>query len=65
MADPPATLASLRAALDTGEASSAELVERSLADAAATEAGLHAFVGLRAAHARAEAAAADARREGG
>src|SRR5204863_1662720 len=48
-----------------GRTSSAQLVEQSLARAAAFEPTLHAFVRLRADAARAEAREADARRAGG
>jgi aspartyl-tRNA(Asn)/glutamyl-tRNA(Gln) amidotransferase subunit A len=61
---PLGTLHELRAALDEGRASSAELVEASLARARAC-AGLNAFAGLREEAARAEAAAADQRRARG
>ncbi len=65
MTDHPATLESLRDALDTGAISSRELVEQSLNRVAETDAGLHAFVGLRKEGARADADAADTRRTRG
>jgi len=63
--EPCGSLAELRAALDGGRTSAAELVERSLARAAALEPTLHAFVRLRGDAARAEARDADARRARG
>jgi aspartyl-tRNA(Asn)/glutamyl-tRNA(Gln) amidotransferase subunit A len=62
--EPLGTAAELRRALDAGETSSAELVERALARARAV-ASLGAFVGLREEAARREAAEADARRRRG
>ncbi len=59
------SLAELRAALDGGRTSAAQLVEESLARAEALEPALHAFVRLRADAARAEAREADARRARG
>jgi aspartyl-tRNA(Asn)/glutamyl-tRNA(Gln) amidotransferase subunit A len=61
VAEAPGTVAALRRALDAGETTSAELVERSLARAA-ERADLNVFVSLRADAARAEAAECDARR---
>ena len=61
----PATLQTLRRALDAGELSSSELVEAALARAEATRATLNAFIGLRPEPARAAAAEADARRARG
>ena len=52
----PATLQTLRRALDAGEVSSRELVEAALARAEATRATLNAFIGLRPEAARAAAA---------
>jgi aspartyl-tRNA(Asn)/glutamyl-tRNA(Gln) amidotransferase subunit A len=65
MAAPLGTAAELRRALDSGDTTSAALVEQSLARAAALEPRLNAFVGLRAEAARREAAESDARRAGG
>jgi aspartyl-tRNA(Asn)/glutamyl-tRNA(Gln) amidotransferase subunit A len=62
---PFGTLSEMRAALDLGRASSRELVDAALERAEAQEARLHAFVGLRAEAARAEAEASDARRARG
>jgi aspartyl-tRNA(Asn)/glutamyl-tRNA(Gln) amidotransferase subunit A len=59
------SLAELRAALDGGRASAAELVEQSLARAQALEPQLHAFVRLRGDAARARARESDARRARG
>jgi aspartyl-tRNA(Asn)/glutamyl-tRNA(Gln) amidotransferase subunit A len=59
------TLADQRRALDAGEASSRELVEQALAAATRSRESLNAFIGLRAERARADAAAADARRAAG
>jgi aspartyl-tRNA(Asn)/glutamyl-tRNA(Gln) amidotransferase subunit A len=64
-ADPCGSLAELRAALDGGRTSAAQLVEQSLARAAELEPTLHAFVRLRADAARAEARDSDARRARG
>jgi aspartyl-tRNA(Asn)/glutamyl-tRNA(Gln) amidotransferase subunit A len=58
---PPGTLHELRAQLDAGELSARELLERCLARIEALDPQLHAFLGLRAERARAEADAADAR----
>jgi aspartyl-tRNA(Asn)/glutamyl-tRNA(Gln) amidotransferase subunit A len=63
--EPCGSLAELRAALDGGRISSAQLVEQSLARATALEPTLHAFVRLRADAARAEAHESDARRAHG
>jgi aspartyl-tRNA(Asn)/glutamyl-tRNA(Gln) amidotransferase subunit A len=60
-----ANLHTLRAALDAGETTSAELVEGALARAEAVRATLNPFAGLRQERARAEAAEADARRSRG
>ncbi|HKJ25941.1 MAG TPA: amidase family protein, partial [Myxococcota bacterium] len=65
MAEPLGTLAELRAALDSGAASSRALVERSLARAERVGARLGAFRRLRGEAALAEADAADARRAAG
>jgi aspartyl-tRNA(Asn)/glutamyl-tRNA(Gln) amidotransferase subunit A len=59
------TLASMRAELDAGAASSRDLVERCLERARTAGDGLRAFAGLRPEGARAAAAAADARRAAG
>ncbi len=59
------TLRTLREALEAGELSSAELIERSLARAQASQPGLNAFLGMRAEKARAEAERADLRRARG
>jgi aspartyl-tRNA(Asn)/glutamyl-tRNA(Gln) amidotransferase subunit A len=59
--EPCGSLAELRAALDGGRASAAELVEHSLARARALEPELHAFVRLRDDAARERARAADER----
>ena len=61
MPSPFATLSELRAALDGGEVTSAQLVEASLGRAEATQGSLNAFVRLRPEDARAAAAQADAR----
>jgi len=58
---PLGTLHELRAELDAGRLSAGELLEASLARIAALDPELHAFLGLRAESARAEAAQADAR----
>jgi aspartyl-tRNA(Asn)/glutamyl-tRNA(Gln) amidotransferase subunit A len=65
VSEPLATLGSLRAALDSGAVSSADLVEACVTRARASQESLHAFAGLRAEGARADAAAADARRASG
>jgi len=65
VSEPLATLGSLRAALDSGAVSSADLVEGCVTRARASQESLHAFAGLRAEGARADAAAADARRASG
>jgi aspartyl-tRNA(Asn)/glutamyl-tRNA(Gln) amidotransferase subunit A len=65
VSEPLATLGSLRAALDSGAVSSTELVERCVTRARASQESLHAFAGLREEGARADAAAADARRASG
>ena len=65
MTEPCGSLAELRAALDGGRTSAAQLVEQSLARAAALEPTLHAFVRLRPDAARAEARESDARRARG
>jgi aspartyl-tRNA(Asn)/glutamyl-tRNA(Gln) amidotransferase subunit A len=62
VAEPLETVAALRRALDAGATSSVALVERALARAEALQPRLGAFVGLRAAAARREAAEADAQR---
>jgi aspartyl-tRNA(Asn)/glutamyl-tRNA(Gln) amidotransferase subunit A len=58
---PLGTLHELRAQLDAGRLSAVELLEGCLARIAALDPKLHAFLGLRAERARAEAARADAR----
>ncbi len=65
MSEPLATLGSLRAALDSGAVSAVDLLERCVTRARASQEALHAFAGLRAQGARADAAAADARRARG
>ncbi|MEE8475363.1 MAG: Asp-tRNA(Asn)/Glu-tRNA(Gln) amidotransferase subunit GatA [Myxococcota bacterium] len=65
MTEHPATLESLRDALDAGAVSSRELVEKSLERIAELDSGLRAFVGLRREGALADADAADARRARG
>jgi len=65
VSEPLASLAELRAALDAGEVSSAELVDASLARAEASAGRLGAFLGLRAAAARVAAAESDRRRAAG
>ncbi len=65
MAGPLATLAELRRSLEAGELTSAALVDASLERASATDAGIHAFLQLRAEAARAAAAEADGRRAEG
>jgi aspartyl-tRNA(Asn)/glutamyl-tRNA(Gln) amidotransferase subunit A len=65
VSEPLATLGSLRAALDSGAVSSVDLVERCVTRAGASQEALHAFAGLRAEGARADAEAADARRARG
>jgi aspartyl-tRNA(Asn)/glutamyl-tRNA(Gln) amidotransferase subunit A len=62
---PCGSLAELRAALDSGRTSAAELVERSLDRARALEPRLHAFVRLSPDSARAAARESDARRARG
>ena len=59
------TLSELSHRLASGGVSAAELVAAALARAEATQSTLHAFAGLRAERARAEAAQADARRRRG
>ena len=59
------TLSELSRKLAAGEVSSAELIRAALARAEATQSALHAFAGLRAERARAEAAQADERRRRG
>ncbi len=59
------TLRELRAAIDARETSSVEVVTRCLQRAEASQAELHAFVGLRSEAALDEARASDARRERG
>jgi aspartyl-tRNA(Asn)/glutamyl-tRNA(Gln) amidotransferase subunit A len=59
------TLRELRAAIDARETSSVEVVTRCLQRAEASQADLHAFVGLRSEAALDEARASDARRERG
>jgi aspartyl-tRNA(Asn)/glutamyl-tRNA(Gln) amidotransferase subunit A len=59
------TLTELRAALDAGDVSSAELVDAALARAEASAGRLGAFLGLRGERARAAAAEADRRRAAG
>jgi aspartyl-tRNA(Asn)/glutamyl-tRNA(Gln) amidotransferase subunit A len=59
------TLSELSRKLAAGEVSSAELISAALARAEATQSALHAFAGLRAERARAEAAHADERRRRG
>ncbi|HVP28279.1 MAG TPA: Asp-tRNA(Asn)/Glu-tRNA(Gln) amidotransferase subunit GatA [Myxococcota bacterium] len=65
MGPPLGTLAGLRADLDAKRVSSRELVDACLARAEALDRKLHAFLGLRAERARAEAAESDARRARG
>jgi aspartyl-tRNA(Asn)/glutamyl-tRNA(Gln) amidotransferase subunit A len=65
VAEPCGSLAELRAALDGGRTSAAQLVEQSLARAEALEPTQHAFVRLRADAARAEARESDGRRARG
>ena len=60
-----ATVAALRAALDAGQQSARDLTEAALARAKSTQSSLRAFIRLREEGARADAAAADARREAG
>jgi aspartyl-tRNA(Asn)/glutamyl-tRNA(Gln) amidotransferase subunit A len=62
VSEPLGTLPELRSALDAGAVSSAELVDRALARAAAIEPRLHALLATREEGARAEAAEADHRR---
>jgi len=62
---PVGTLAELRAALEARRVSLRELVDAALARAQALEPKLHAFLGMRAERARAEAEASDARRAKG
>ena len=59
------TLPELSRKLAAGEVSAAELTSAALARAEATQSTLHAFAGLRAERARAEAAQADERRQRG
>jgi aspartyl-tRNA(Asn)/glutamyl-tRNA(Gln) amidotransferase subunit A len=65
MSEPLGTLAELRSALNAGEVSSAELVDRALDRAAAIEPRLHALLATREEGARAEAAESDRRRAEG
>ena len=65
MSEPLGTISELRSALDAGAVSSAELVDRALARAAAVEPTLHALRATREEGARAEAAEADDRRARG
>jgi aspartyl-tRNA(Asn)/glutamyl-tRNA(Gln) amidotransferase subunit A len=62
---PLGTLAEVDAALESGAASSTELVRSALARARETQSSLHAFASLREEPANLEAAAADARRARG
>lgn len=65
LAAPLESLRELRAALDGGETTSLELVNRSLARAEATQSTFQIFVSLRPEAARLEAEAADTRRAAG
>jgi aspartyl-tRNA(Asn)/glutamyl-tRNA(Gln) amidotransferase subunit A len=60
-----ATVAALRAALDAGQQSACDLADAAIARAKSKQDSLRAFIRLREEGARADAAAADARRAAG